>query len=155
MTLEALRIVLKERPNKLIYGTKQALKQIKHDHIKEVFLANDCTEETREKIKNYTNFSELKVYELQQSSEELALLCKKDFAVSVISVLNGIGKEIKERKVAGVTKKKEKEKSGKVEEEIVEKIEKPEKVRKGRAKKTKAEGEKEETEAKAEAEEES
>ena len=86
MSLEALHTYLKE-PARIVYGTRQTIKQIKLDIIKEIFLAKNCSPEAREKILHYAKLADFKVNELSQSSEELSLICKKDFPVSILSVV--------------------------------------------------------------------
>ncbi|OYT41159.1 hypothetical protein B6U80_02030 [Candidatus Pacearchaeota archaeon ex4484_26] len=85
--LKELQKYLKDKPKLLFFGTKQTIKQVKLDKIKEVFLAKDCYEEIKERIENYAKFSKMQVKNLEQNKDELALICKKSFPISIISVL--------------------------------------------------------------------
>lgn len=86
--LKALQKYVKDKPNLLLFGAKQTFKQIKLGKIKEVFLADDCMPEIKEKIENYSKFSNIQINKMSQNKEELALICKKGFPISIIGVLN-------------------------------------------------------------------
>lgn len=88
MTIEELQKYVKDKPKILIYGARQNFKGIKLAKLKEVFLASDCSKEIKEKIAEYSKFSDLKVDILPQGKEELALICKKNFPVSIVGVLS-------------------------------------------------------------------
>lgn len=88
VNLRELQKYLREKPNSLLFGTKRNIKLIKLGKVKEIFLARDCYDKIKERILNYSRFSDIKVNVLLQTKEELALICKKDFQISVIGVLN-------------------------------------------------------------------
>jgi large subunit ribosomal protein L30e len=83
MSLVSLRKALKEQ--KLIYGSKETIKNLKRGIVKEVFLASNAQQKIKDDINYYSKIANIKVNELRQNSEELAIICKKNFLVSVIS----------------------------------------------------------------------
>ena len=85
--LKDLQKYIKDKPKLLVFGSNQIFKQIKLDKINEVFVASDCSKEILEKLGRYSKFSNLKIYELPKNKEEITLLCKKEFPVSVVGVI--------------------------------------------------------------------
>ena len=69
--------------NKVIIGTDRMIKLMKQGKIKEVYLSSDCKEETKKRIKDYGKLSNTKITELSEPSNELGLICKKPFHISV------------------------------------------------------------------------
>lgn len=88
MPLKDLQKYLKDNPQVLIFGSKQSIKQIKLDKVREVFLAGDCHEQIQERILNYSKFSDLRFDKLEENKEELSLICGKGFPISIIGVLS-------------------------------------------------------------------
>jgi ribosomal protein L30E len=83
MSLEALRKALKTE--KVVFGSTVALKRLKQGHVKCVFLASNCPPQFSDDIKYYAQLAHTEIIELKQPSDELALLCKKGFPVTVAS----------------------------------------------------------------------
>ncbi len=79
MSLDELRTALKEY--KLSFGTNLTLKHLKLGKAKKVFLASNCPQKIKDQITQYP----VEVVQLKEPSMEIALLCKKPFAVSVLS----------------------------------------------------------------------
>ena len=80
MSIELLKKSLKE--DKLVYGFQSTLKNIKNGKTTKVFLASNCPEKFKEEVKKY---SSINVNELKEPNKELSLICKKKFAVNILS----------------------------------------------------------------------
>jgi len=79
MSVEKLKKALKEE--KIIYGIDNTIKNLKLGKTKSVFLAKNCPVEIREEIKKY----KIEVIELDESSDEIALICKRPHQIIVLS----------------------------------------------------------------------
>jgi len=79
MSLIQLRKAIKE--NKIVYGSEKTLKNLKLGKTHTVFLAGNCPEELRKKIKSYL----VEIIELEETSDEIALLCKRPHSLIVLS----------------------------------------------------------------------
>lgn len=77
--MEDLRQALKE--HKLHFGFKQTLKLLQQHKLQKVFVASNCPTSLRETLKRYP----VHIIELKEPSNEVALLCKKSFAMTVLS----------------------------------------------------------------------
>jgi len=83
MSLVSLKKALKEQ--KLTYGANVTIKNIKRGVVKEVFLASNTPKKIKDDLKYYSKIADITVSELKQNGEELAIICKKNFLVSVVS----------------------------------------------------------------------
>jgi len=79
MSIAKLREALKG--GKVVFGLEKTLKNLKLGKVKTVFLSSNCSDEMREEIKNY----DVEVIELSEPSDEIALICKRPHAISVLS----------------------------------------------------------------------
>ena len=70
------------REHKVVFGTKKTIQNLKLGKAKVVFLAKNCPSETKDKIKSY---EKIEVIELDEDSNEVALLCKRPHNISVLS----------------------------------------------------------------------
>ena len=68
----------------LIIGSKRVLKLLRADKLKKVLVAKNCKEEVVEEIKKYSKVSDVDVVELDVPNDELGVMCKKQFSISVI-----------------------------------------------------------------------
>ena len=83
MTVEDLRNALKSE--KVTFGSKEVLRKLRTGEVKQVFLSSTCADVTRATIKRYASLKKVQVVELSIPSSEVALLCKKNFPVGVLS----------------------------------------------------------------------
>ena len=83
MSLKELKKVLTE---KVIIGSEETIKKLKQGKTKKVFLASNCREDVKARIKRYAQLGNIEIYELEETNRELGTLCKKSYAISVISV---------------------------------------------------------------------
>ena len=73
----------------LIIGTELTLKNLKIGKILKVFVSSNCAEAVRKDIDYYAGLSSAKVIVLEEPNDELGVICKKPFSISVLSVLKG------------------------------------------------------------------
>lgn len=72
---------------KLIIGTDRTLKSLKNGELELVMVSSNCNQETLDDMNQYAGFSETKVEQLSMPNDELGVICKKLFSVSVIGIL--------------------------------------------------------------------
>ena len=82
----ALRMVL--RTGKIVLGSKQTLKLVRHGKTKMVVVAANAPPETKKELKYYASLSNVPVYEYPGTSVELGALCGKPFPVSMLAVID-------------------------------------------------------------------
>lgn len=79
MSIAKLKKAIKEE--KLVYGYKETLGNLRQGKTKVVFLSSNCPEDIKNKIKDY----KAEIISLKIPNEEISILCKKPFLVSVLS----------------------------------------------------------------------
>jgi len=71
----------------LIVGTQRTIRYLKIGKLSKVYISTNCPADIKEDIKYYSGLSGTPIIELEQSNEEMGVLCKKPFLISVLSVL--------------------------------------------------------------------
>jgi len=82
MSKEDLKEIIKEKT--MILGTERTIKMIKQGKAKEIFIASNCPETTKKEIKYLAKIGNLKVIELKEANDEIGIICKKPFAITVL-----------------------------------------------------------------------
>lgn len=73
--------------DKLLIGTKRTVKALRKNEIATIFVASNCPDILEEDINHFASFDGVPVEKLTINCDELGVLCKKPFFVSVVSVL--------------------------------------------------------------------
>jgi len=68
---------------KLILGLDRTLKALRKDGLKKIFLSSNCSKQDKETIETNSKLFKVDVDELKISNEELGVVVKKPFSVSV------------------------------------------------------------------------
>ncbi len=72
--------------NKLVLGTDETLKGLRRRKIQKVFLSSNCSAQVKSDIESLCKLGEVECVELAKTNEEIGVLCKKPFAISVVGV---------------------------------------------------------------------
>jgi len=70
----------------LIIGTQRTLKKLKMNELKKVYVSSNCPKDVLEDIGHYTKLYSIPLIKLNESNEELGIICKKPFFISVLSL---------------------------------------------------------------------
>ena len=73
--------------SKFIIGTSEVMKLLKHNKVARIFVASNCPASVKEDFKHYGTMSDCEIVELEIPNDELGVLCKKPFSISVVGVL--------------------------------------------------------------------
>ena len=85
-----LRKLIKDK--KLLVGTDRTLKALKLGKIEEVFVAANCDAKVKADINHYSKLTKASVSTLKYPNDELGVLCKKPYSISVLGLLKGMTK---------------------------------------------------------------
>ena len=86
--MEALTELRKHvQGSKLVIGTAEVMKLLKHNRLAKVFVASNCPSSVKDDFRHYSAMSDCEVMELQIPNDELGVLCKKPFSISVVGIL--------------------------------------------------------------------
>lgn len=82
MSIENLKKILKEK--KVTFGSERTLKLLRRGELTEIFIASNCPKDVKADIMHYAKLSNVKVIELEEPNDELGIICKKPFSISVL-----------------------------------------------------------------------
>jgi len=82
--MEKLRNDLLNNREKLIFGADRNLKLLKNDRLQRLYLAGNCRQDVKDTIKIIGKKIEL--IELEETNDEIGVVCKKPFSISVIGL---------------------------------------------------------------------
>ena len=82
MTIADLKKALKEK--KLIFGTNEIIKQLKIGKLAKVFIASNCPEKIQNDVLYYSKLAKAEIVLLEEANEEIAIICKKPFSITVL-----------------------------------------------------------------------
>jgi len=80
----AIRKLLKGKG--IIIGSEKTLKNLKLGKISKVYLSSNCPEKVKDSVEYYSKLSKASIVKLKYPNDELGVLCKKPFSISVLSV---------------------------------------------------------------------
>ncbi len=83
-TIIELRKLLKEK--KLIIGSERTLKALKLGKLEKVFVSLNCPAKVKESIKHYSKLSKAAISQLKYPNDELGILCKRPYSISVLGL---------------------------------------------------------------------
>ena len=82
MTVSELKKAVEEK--RIILGKDRTIKKLRRGDITKIFLASNCSNDDEEEIKHLAKIANVKVEKLKKPNEEVGLLCKKIFSISVL-----------------------------------------------------------------------
>ena len=80
--MEDIKKALQEE--KVIIGKDRVLKKLRIRKLEKVYLASNCPLQAREDIKHLAKIYNIKVVEAKEDNEQLGIICKKQFSISVL-----------------------------------------------------------------------
>lgn len=80
--MDDLKTALKEKT--LVFGTENAIKKLKNSSATKVFISSNCPENVRKRIEYYTKLGKIELVKLEIPNDEIGLICKKPFSISVL-----------------------------------------------------------------------
>lgn len=72
---------------KLVIGAEKTTKALRTGRLSAVFLSSTCADGVEESFSRYAALAGIEIKKLHLPSDELGVICKKPFAISVIGVL--------------------------------------------------------------------
>ena len=75
------------KKNKYVIGTKSVMKNLKAGKLEKVYIASNCDINSKKDIENYTKISKTPLFVLNQPNDELGIICKKQYSISMLGIL--------------------------------------------------------------------
>ena len=70
---------------KAVIGTDETLKGLRKNGIKRIFVTKNAPEMVKNDLAHYSKLAGVSLSDLDLTNEELGVLCKKNYAIAVIS----------------------------------------------------------------------
>ncbi|MCD4666773.1 ribosomal L7Ae/L30e/S12e/Gadd45 family protein [archaeon] len=82
--MKELREAVKNK--EVVLGTEKTIKLVKLGKAKKVYVCSNPKQEVLEDLEHYTTLHKISLVKLKEDNEELGLICKKPFSVSVLCI---------------------------------------------------------------------
>lgn len=73
--------------NKLVFGSEEALKLLRQGKLERVFLSANCSPIVKSDIESLCKTGNIECVVLTQSNDEIGVICRKPFSISVVGVM--------------------------------------------------------------------
>ena len=83
--MKELKDALKD--NKVVFGTKGAIKNLKLGDAKIIVIARNCPEDVRADLEKYAKLSEVKLEEFDGTAKEMGVFCGKPFSIASLAIV--------------------------------------------------------------------
>ncbi len=82
--MEDIKKLVKDK--KVFIGLDETVKNLKLGKVSKVFLTSNCPADVRETIERYSKMAGAEIEQLEIPNDELGIICRKHFFISVMSV---------------------------------------------------------------------
>ena len=76
----------------VIIGTEKSVKSLKLGNVQKILLSSNCPSSVENDINHYSGLNGAEVHKLDFPNDELGVICKKPFSISVLAFLKGASK---------------------------------------------------------------
>jgi len=83
--MKDLKEAVKDK-KELVIGTQRTLKRLKMGEIKKVYVSSNCPKDVLDDLEHYSKIYNIPLVKLKENNEELGIICKKPFHISVLSL---------------------------------------------------------------------
>ena len=76
----------------VVIGTEKTLKSLKFGRVQKVLVSSNCPASVEKSINYYAGLSGAELHKIDYANDELGVICKKPFSISVLALLKGASK---------------------------------------------------------------
>ena len=76
----------------VIIGTEKSVKSLKLGRVQKILLSSNCPAGVEKNINYYAGLNDAEIHKLEFPNDELGVICKKPFSISVLAVVKGANK---------------------------------------------------------------
>lgn len=76
----------------VVIGTEKTMKSLRLGRIQKVFLSSNCPQKIEKDINYYAGLVGAEALKLEYPNDELGVICKKPFSISVLALLKAASK---------------------------------------------------------------
>ena len=71
------------------FGTDRTIKNLRLGKVQKVLVSSNCPERVEKSISKYASLGGAEFYKLDYPNDELGIICKKPYSISVLAFLKG------------------------------------------------------------------
>ena len=86
-TINSTEIKKLVKSGNFVTGTERSIKQLKLGKIEKILMSSNCPASVEKSIHHYAALNGAEVHKLEVPNDELGIVCKKPFSISVLSFL--------------------------------------------------------------------
>jgi len=75
------------KTRKIVIGTKIVIKNLRLNKLEKVYIASNCKESSKKELEYYSKLLNIPIITLKQPNDELGVICKKQYSISMLGVL--------------------------------------------------------------------
>ncbi|MDD5086237.1 MAG: ribosomal L7Ae/L30e/S12e/Gadd45 family protein [Candidatus Nanoarchaeia archaeon] len=75
------------KSKKFVIGTNSVLKNLKLKKLEKIYIASNCSDKAKKDIEKYSKIMNVPLVFLKQPNDELGIVCKKQYSVSMLGIL--------------------------------------------------------------------
>lgn len=90
--IDAAEIKKMLKSGSLVIGTERTIKSLKLGRVQKVLVSSNCPDSVEKDITYYAGLSGAEVCKLEYPNDELSIICKKPFLISVLAFIKGATK---------------------------------------------------------------
>ena len=76
----------------ILLGTQRTVKGLRLGKVEKVLVSSNCPARVEKDLNYYAGLSGAEIHKLEYPNDELGIICKKPFSISVLAVVKGAGK---------------------------------------------------------------
>ena len=76
----------------VIFGTQRTVKSLRLGKVEKIMISSNCPERVEKNINYYAGLTGTEFQKLDFPNDELGIICKKPFSISVLAVVKGVSK---------------------------------------------------------------
>ena len=76
----------------VMVGTEKTLKNLKLGKVEKVLVSSNCPDRIEKDINYYAGLTSTEIHKLEYPNDELGVICKKPFSISVLALAKGASK---------------------------------------------------------------
>ena len=80
------------KSSNIVIGTERTIKNLRLGKVQKVLLSSNCPINVEKDISYYAGLSGTEFHKLDYPNDELGVICKKPFSISVLALLKGASK---------------------------------------------------------------
>lgn len=80
------------KSSNVVIGTERTIKSLKSGKVQKILMSSNCPDRVERDINYYAGLAGAEVHKLAYPNDELSVICKKPFTISVLALLKGASK---------------------------------------------------------------